>query len=112
MTQWTKVPPGASGSSTISAYEAVLAGAPDQARGGEWFAPSQVNFAGMASLFLKAGLVRTSAALCGAPVSELARAAVPARAVSLAAPAIESELPARRALSEREHAATRPNQAK
>src|ERR671935_181963 len=104
MTQWTKVPPGASGSSTIRAYEAVFAGAPDQARGGEWFAPSQVNFDGMESLFLKAGLVRESVALCRAPVSARARVVAPGKAVSVTAPATESGL-ARRALSGREQAA-------
>jgi hypothetical protein len=46
-TQWVYVPPGASGSSTISATVAVPEGRPDQASGGEVPSPLQVYRAGI-----------------------------------------------------------------
>src|SRR5882672_11254337 len=51
-----KVPPGASGSSTRSANDAVLPGASSHASGGDWSAPSQVNCTGIGALFWKPAL--------------------------------------------------------
>src|SRR5690349_14843861 len=57
-TQWTHVPAGASGSSTISAKELVPAGGSFQARAGEIFFPMQEYFAGMDCPFANASLVK------------------------------------------------------
>src|SRR5215471_15994619 len=51
-----KVPPGASGSSTIRANDAAFSGASDHVSGGEWSAPSQVNSTGMGAPSLNAEL--------------------------------------------------------
>ena len=56
MTQCVKTPPGASGSSAMTAKDRVPAGAPLQVRGGEMSAPSAVYFAGNVSPALKAAL--------------------------------------------------------
>jgi len=61
MTQWVKVPIGASGSSIINANAAVPFGGFSHASGGDTFLPSQVYSFGIASPFLKAGLVSRKA---------------------------------------------------
>src|SRR3990170_8032270 len=60
-TQCVKVPPGASGSSMISAYAFVSAGAPSQASGGETLSPSQVKRVGIVSPLPNASLVSEKA---------------------------------------------------
>src|SRR5262245_58184716 len=59
-TQCTHVPPGASGSSTTSAYVAARGGAPLHESAGDTFAPSAVNFAGIDAPSLNAVLSRRS----------------------------------------------------
>src|SRR5205823_14491650 len=54
-TQCTNVPPGASGSSTTSASAAALP-VPDQASGGDWPDPAQVNWRGIVAPAANAGL--------------------------------------------------------
>jgi hypothetical protein len=56
-TQWTHVPTGASGSSTINAKDCVPAGGSFQARAGEMFLPMQEYFAGMDCPLVNASLV-------------------------------------------------------
>src|SRR5574339_10785 len=56
-TQWTQVPIGASGSSTISANDCVPAGGSLHARAGEIFLPVQAYLAGMDCPFVNASLV-------------------------------------------------------
>ena len=60
-TQWTQVPIGASGSSTIRAKDFVPAGGSFQARAGEMFFPMQEYFAGMDCPFTNASLVNVRA---------------------------------------------------
>src|SRR5262245_28946839 len=57
-TQWTQVPIGASGSSTISARDFVPAGGSFQERPGEMFLPMQEYLAGMDCPFANASLVK------------------------------------------------------
>ena len=57
-TQWTQVPIGASGSSTMSAKDCVPAGGSFQASAGEMFFPLQEYLAGMDCPFMNASLVR------------------------------------------------------
>src|SRR5205807_3033905 len=56
-TQCTKVPPGASGSSTTTASSTAPEGTPLHERGGDWLSPTQVKRSGMESPLRKAGLV-------------------------------------------------------
>src|SRR5262245_62171711 len=71
-TQCVNVPPGASGSSAISA-KLCAAGAPSQRSGGETSAPSQVYVAGIAAPSANAVLV--SVKVTGAPPVVLASGA-------------------------------------
>jgi len=57
-TQWTQVPIGASGSSTMRAKDFVLAGGSSQARAGEMFFPMHEYLAGMDCPFANASLVK------------------------------------------------------
>jgi hypothetical protein len=57
-TQWIRVQPGASGSSTIKAKLLVPSGADSHTRAGEISSPSQVYFEGILSFSLKDGLVK------------------------------------------------------
>src|SRR4051812_20151722 len=59
--QWSKVPLGASGSSTMSANEAVPNGAPLQVSGGEIFSPSQEYCFGIDTFARNAELVSVNA---------------------------------------------------
>ena len=56
-TQWTQVPIGASGSSTMRAKDFVPAGESFQARAGEMFLPTHEYLAGMDCPFVNASLV-------------------------------------------------------
>src|SRR5690348_1886671 len=56
-TRWTKVPPGASGSSTTTATVGAPCRSPDQASSGTRPAPAQVYAAGMVPPSVNAGLV-------------------------------------------------------
>jgi hypothetical protein len=55
--QWSNVPMGASGSSTIRAKPFVSSGMPSMVKWGFTSAPSQVYFAGISLLFSNAGLL-------------------------------------------------------
>jgi len=57
-TQCTQVPIGASGSSTVSAKDCVLAGGSFHASAGEMFFPTHEYFAGMDCPFANASLVK------------------------------------------------------
>jgi hypothetical protein len=67
-TQCTHVPAGASGSSTISAKDFVLAGGSSQARAGEIFFPMHEYFAGMDCPFANASLVKVRDMVASVPV--------------------------------------------
>src|SRR6202007_300306 len=73
VSQCVNEPPGASGSSTVSASDFVPAGIPAIVSGGLTFAPSQVYFAGIAPLFGNAEL--DSVIPCGVPVGAAASVA-------------------------------------
>src|SRR2546422_10500560 len=60
-TQWTHVPPGASGSSAMSATLRVPAGAPLQVSGGDTSTPSHAYLARVGGPSFKAALVRMNA---------------------------------------------------
>src|SRR5947207_15530517 len=72
--QCTKVPLGASGSSTTTANEVDPAGGSDHASGGDTFSPEQVKRTGMVAPSAKAELVtvRRAAAPAGGVVDEMA----------------------------------------
>src|SRR5271165_805156 len=55
MSQWAKVPPGASGSSQMRARARAAAGMPDQARAGETSAPEHAYFVGIVAPLEKTG---------------------------------------------------------
>src|SRR5690349_5641050 len=73
-TQCTHVPPGASGSSAMSAYDCVPEGALLQARAGEMLLPLQLYFTGMDCPFANASLLNSIdiAASVGSEVAVLA----------------------------------------
>src|SRR5438105_4354739 len=58
--QWTKSPPGASGSSTRSSSAVALEGTPDQVSGGETSSPWHEYFRGIGAPSAKAVLVSDS----------------------------------------------------
>src|SRR5215207_3275237 len=61
--QWTNVPDGASGSSTVNASEAASSGAPDHSSGGETSSPSQVCRAGTRAPSPNATLISVKSAI-------------------------------------------------
>jgi hypothetical protein len=68
-TQCTKIPPGASGSSTTSANALAAFGTPLHSKGGETSSPSQVNLAGTLWPSRKAALVTVISSGASAPAS-------------------------------------------
>ncbi len=71
ISQWVKVPPGASRSRTVTARERVPAGTPERSIGGEMSAPSQVKRRGTVPPSRYAGLVTVRWWATGALVSAL-----------------------------------------
>src|SRR5512134_511382 len=83
-TQCVHVPPGASGSSTISAKDCVPAGGSVQARAGEMFLPTHEYFAGMDCPLANASLVSWKVMSASRVGSEVADAQAESRMASTA----------------------------